>query len=236
MDALASVGTQGAGTGATTICRNRRRKFSWKQREPAIDSMLNDPALVEAARLGDQAALERLLKVCQPDLRRIAQAQCATSADADDAVQESMWLVYRRIGALRTVGSFSAWTFSIVRRECQRLMRRMRGMSELPDNDNAIFAYYTRPDLCLDLAAAIQSLPDKYREAIVLRDFDEYSITEIADSLRLTREAVKSRIHRGRQMIREYLQELGDDDDRPTDRRHQFVLQQRLMMNISIRA
>lgn len=169
--------------------------------------MLNDPALVEAARLGDHAALERLLEVCQPDLRRIAQSQCATSADADDAVQESMWLVYRRIGALRTVGSFGAWIFSIVRRECQRLMRRMRGLSELPDNDHAIFAYYTHPDLRLDLAAAIQSLPDKYREAIVLRDFEEYSITEIADSLRLTREAVKSRVHRGRQMIREYLQE-----------------------------
>src|SRR5579875_3069630 len=159
--------------------------------------MSNDPVLIEAARQGDQAALERLLEVCQPDLRRIAQSQCASAADADDAVQESLWTVYRRIGALRTAGSFGAWLFS--------MMRRMRGQTELPDEDHRIFACYTRPDLRADLAAAIQSLPDKYREAIILRDFEEYSITEIAQSLRLTREAVKSRIHRGRQMIREYL-------------------------------
>lgn len=169
--------------------------------------MTNSPTLIEAAQQGDQAALVRLLEVCQPDLRRIAQTQCATPADADDAVQETLWLVYRRIGALRTVSSFAAWMFSIVRRECQRLLRRMHGERELPDDDHPIFAYYTRPDLRIDLAAAIQSLPDKYREAIILRDFEEYSITEIAHALRLTREAVKSRIHRGRQMIREYLQE-----------------------------
>lgn len=113
--------------------------------------------------------------------------------------------VYRRIGALRTLGSYTTWVFSIVRHECQRLMRQMQGHAALPDADNAMFAYYTTPGLRLDLAAAIQSLPDKYREAIVLRDFQEYSITEIAHFLRLTREAVKSRIHRGREMIREYL-------------------------------
>lgn len=169
--------------------------------------MANHPVLIEAARQGDEAALKRLLKICQPDLRRIAQTQCATEADADDAVQESLWLIYRRIGALRTIGSFAAWTFSIVRRECHRLLHRMRGEVELPDADNRIFAYYTRPDLQSDLAAAIQSLPGKYREAIVLRDFEENSITEIARDLRITREATKSRIHRGRQMIREYLQD-----------------------------
>ena len=169
--------------------------------------MLNDPDLIAAARHGDEAALLRLLEISQPDLKRIARTQCASAADADDAVQEGLWQVYRRIGALRTIDSYTSWIFSIVRRECQRLMRRMHGRAELPDADNAVFACYTRPDLRIDLAGAIQSLPDKYREAIILRDFEEYSISEIALALRLTREAVKSRIHRGRQMIREYLQD-----------------------------
>lgn len=167
--------------------------------------MSNDPALIEAARQGDEAALLLLLQDSQPDLRRIARNECASAADADDAVQESLLLVYRRIGALRTVTSYTAWLFSIVRHECQRLMRRMRGQAELPDEDHRIFAYSTTPDLRIDLAAAIQSLPEKYREAIILRDIEEYSIAEMADALRLTRAAVKSRIHRGREMIREYL-------------------------------
>lgn len=52
---------------------------------------------------------------------------------------------------------------------------------------------------------AIQSLPDHYRELILLRDIEELSIDEIAGVLGLTRESVKARIHRARLMIREYL-------------------------------
>lgn len=167
--------------------------------------MENNPILIEAARQGDIAALEHLLAVCRPDLRRIARSQCAGGVDAEDAVQESLLLIYRRIGALRTVTSFPAWSFSIVRRECNRLWRAMRGQVELPPPDHPMFAYTENPGLRMDLAAAIQSLPEKYREAIVLRDFEEFSITEIAEQLLLTRAAVKSRIHRGRQMVQEYL-------------------------------
>ncbi len=169
--------------------------------------MRHDPMLMESARQGDLAALEQLLVLCRPELRRIAQSQCASSVDPDDAVQESLLLIYRRIGALRTLASFPGWTFSIVRRECQRLLRSMRGESALPEPDHLLFAYTDRYDLRRDLAAAIQSLPAKYREAIMLRDFEEFSITEIADRLLLTREAVKSRIHRGRQMLQEYLED-----------------------------
>jgi len=65
----------------------------------------------------------------------------------------------------------------------------------------------TRTDieLRLDIAMAIQSLPDIYREVIVLRDFEELTVKEIAARLLLVPETVKTRIHRGRQMIREHL-------------------------------
>jgi RNA polymerase sigma factor (sigma-70 family) len=167
--------------------------------------MRHDLLLLESACQGDLAAMEQLLALCRPDLRRIAQSQCARSVDPDDAVQESLLLIFRRIGALRTFASFPAWTFSIVRRECQRLLRSMHGEVALPEPDHPLFAYTDQYDLRRDLATAIQSLPEKYREAIILRDFEEFSITEIANQLLLTREAVKSRIHRGRQMVQEYL-------------------------------
>lgn len=169
--------------------------------------MRHDPLLLESASQGDLAAVEQLLVLCRPELRRIAQSQCASSVDPDDAVQESLLLIYRRIGALRTLASFPAWSFSIVRRECQRLLRSMRGEAALPEPDHPLFAYTDHYDLRRDLAVAIQSLPEKYREAIILRDFEEFSITEIANQLLLTREAVKSRIHRGRQMVQEYLKD-----------------------------
>jgi DNA-directed RNA polymerase specialized sigma24 family protein len=94
-----------------------------------------------------------------------------------------------------------------VRRECHRLLRAMRGQVDYPKPDHPIFAYTAHPDLQSDLAAASQSLPDKYREAIILRDFEELSITDIAVQLRRTRAAVKSRIHRGREMMKEHLQD-----------------------------
>ena len=56
------------------------------------------------------------------------------------------------------------------------------------------------------------SLPDMYREVILLRDMEQLTIAEAADRLRITREACKSRIHRGRALLREYLQ--GDEKGR----------------------
>ncbi|SOC31040.1 RNA polymerase sigma factor, sigma-70 family [Thalassospira xiamenensis] len=81
----------------------------------------------------------------------------------------------------------------------------MRNETELPAEDSPLFAYQPDTELRNDLAAAIHSLPDKYRTVIVLRDIRELSIEEIAIELGFSRAAVKSRIHRGRRMIREYL-------------------------------
>lgn len=75
----------------------------------------------------------------------------------------------------------------------------------MPAEDGRVFAYREHLSLRSDLAAAIHSLPPKYREAILLRDVQELSIDEIAQQLKLTRAAAKSRIHRGRTMVREYL-------------------------------
>jgi len=169
--------------------------------------MLANKPLIEAARQGDREALERLIAVSQPDIRRFARSQCAPS-DADDAVQETLLLVYRRIGGLRTVAAFPAWVFAIVQRECRRMLRRMFHRSDpLPEETIPEFVERPEPVLRLSLLEAIHSLPDKYREVIVLRDVEEFTIGEIATELMLTREAVKSRIHRGRRMIREYLED-----------------------------
>ncbi|MDE2154990.1 MAG: sigma-70 family RNA polymerase sigma factor [Xanthomonadaceae bacterium] len=169
--------------------------------------MKHDHTLLEAAQQGDIVAIERLLTECRPALYRIAQSQCDSSVDADDAVQETLLSIFRRIGALRTIASFPAWAFSIIRRECHRLLRGMRGHVELPPADHPVYAYADRVDLRCDLAAAIQSLPKKYREAVILRDFEEFSISEITDQLLLTRTAAKSRVHRGRLMVQEYLKD-----------------------------
>jgi len=164
-----------------------------------------DPGLIEAARGGDEKALVSLITAAQPDVRRYAARTCR-AADVDDAVQETLLLLYRRVGTLRAVTSFSGWLFAVARRACLRLLRGSMGLADAPaDAIEARIAHRAPEDLRIDLSRAIQSLPDHYREVILLRDIEELSIDEIAAVLGLTRESVKARIHRARMLIREYL-------------------------------
>lgn len=161
--------------------------------------------LLEAARLGDTAALDCLLQLCQPDIRRYAFRHCLVS-DVDDAVQETLLIVAYRLRSLRAVAAFSGWLFQIVRRECRRLERRLFRFD--PYDEEKMEAWLaTCPDesIRLDLVSALESLPEHYREVILLRDFHEMTIREIGAQLCLTVPATKSRLHRARELVREYL-------------------------------
>ena len=160
--------------------------------------------LVERAIAGDQAALVGLLEAARPDIRRYARAACRAN-DVDDAVQETLWLVYRRVRTLRAVSSFPAWLLAIVRRECLRLARRFGVVPAGAQAEEDAVLAQTEAGLRLDVAAAIQSLPEHYRMIVVMRDLEERTIDEMAESLDLTREAVKGRLHRARTLLREYL-------------------------------
>lgn len=161
--------------------------------------------LLEAARLGDAAALEGLLRICQPDVRRYAFRHCLMS-DVDDAVQETLLIVARRLASLRAVAAFSGWLFQIVRRECRRLERRLFRLDPYDEEKMETWlATSSDETVRLDLISALESLPAHYREVILLRDFHGLTIREIATQMRLTTPATKSRLHRARQLMREYL-------------------------------
>ncbi len=161
--------------------------------------------VLESAHAGDLGALDTLLRVCRPDVRRYAQRHCLIS-DVDDAVQEALLILSRRLQSVRTLAAFSGWLFQVVKRECRRLGRQAFRYD--PYDEVAVeqwVARHSTDELRLDLASALQSLPPQYLEVILLRDFEELSIAEIATQLQLTAAAVKSRLHRARTLTREYL-------------------------------
>lgn len=161
--------------------------------------------LLHAARLGDTTALGKLLQICQPDIRRYAYRHCLIS-DVDDAVQETLLIVTRRIWSLRVMAAFSGWLFQIVRRECHRLERRLFGLDPYDEEEmDSWLANHTDEAVRIDLISALESLPEHYREVILLRDFHDMTISEIALQLQLTTFATKSRLHRARKLVREYL-------------------------------
>lgn len=162
-------------------------------------------SLLEAARQGDPSALDRLLQVCQPDIRRYAYRHCLAS-DVDDAVQETLLILAHRLRSLRVVAAFSGWLLQIVRRECRRLERRLFRLDPYDEEkmENWL-ATASDQTVRLDLIHALESLPEHYREIILLRDCHEMTIREIAAQIQLTTSATKSRLHRARQLVREYL-------------------------------
>lgn len=162
--------------------------------------------LFEAARLGDPQSISRLLETAQPDIRRYARATCRSSADAEDAALETLWILSRHVGTIRSLLALSAWLFSVVRRECLRLARKA-GLARPIDESEAEALLLTRPeaDLRLDVAAAFEALPPHYRDVALMRDVKEMTIEEIAVALGASRQTVKARLHRARALMREYL-------------------------------
>lgn len=161
--------------------------------------------LISAAQAGDPSALALLLGLCRGDARRYAQKHCHAS-DVDDAVQESLLVISRKVKGLKAAMAFSSWLFTVIKRECRRLQRALLRHEPL-DEELAEQQLASRSDnaLRVDLANALESLPAHYLEVVLLRDFEELTIAEIAERLGEQPGAVKSRLHRARELVREYL-------------------------------
>lgn len=166
-----------------------------------------DRALFDAARAGDPPALERLLRQLQPDIRRYARRQCHRASAVEDVVQEALIVVYRRLSTVRDLQALPAWVSRTVSRLCMLpVLGLLKGMEDIGQaHASEHLARRSTDELRLDVVRALESLPDIYREAILLRDLEQCTITEVAQALQITREAAKSRIHRGRVLMREYL-------------------------------
>ena len=164
--------------------------------------------LLEAARDGDTAALSSLLDLCQPDLRRYAQAQCS-SGDVDDAVQDALWIIHERFRALRYAAAFSSWLFHVVQRICWRLNRKADRLTPLEDVFPVAGAGEDSIHLRMALRRLLAQLDPTYREVLLLRDMYGYISEETAERLGISVDAAKSRPHRARFSVRNALVQKG---------------------------
>ncbi|AOY93786.1 RNA polymerase subunit sigma-24 [Cupriavidus sp. USMAA2-4] len=161
--------------------------------------------LLQQAQTGDPAALAEILRLCQPDIRRYAKRHCLVS-DIDDAVQEALLILSRHIGSLRALAALSGWLFRVVERECRRLGRKALRFDPYDEEKlDHWLGSHSREGLRMELASALESLPADYRQIILLRDFEELTVRELAERLGISQAAAKSRLHRARTMAREYL-------------------------------
>ncbi|MEU4269316.1 RNA polymerase sigma factor [Streptomyces sp. NPDC026092] len=173
--------------------------------------------LIVAAQRGDVDSLTALVSGAHPNVRRFARSLCATPEDAEDAAQEALIILYRKIGMLRASGALASWMFRIVRNECLRRARAMRAPAPLPD-----VAVRSAEDVVLQrleagrVAAAVAALPADQRHVLIMRDIQGYSGRMTADALGLSTAAMKSRLHRARTAVQRSLRAATDPTPEPS--------------------
>jgi RNA polymerase sigma factor (sigma-70 family) len=162
--------------------------------------------VISAAQQGDPRAIALLLDGSHAHVRRFARTLCATPEDAEDAAQEALIILYRKIGTLRVAAALASWMFQIVRNECIRRTRvtLRRPLPSATFEDSAEDAALARLEI-QRIVDCIADLPAEQRTVIVLRDIHGMSGAATAQTLGLSKAAMKSRLHRGREALHELL-------------------------------
>ncbi|MFI9588847.1 RNA polymerase sigma factor [Nonomuraea sp. NPDC052265] len=181
---------------------------AWSDERPvssgAAGRAWSDERLVSAARAGDADSIAALVSGAHPHVRRFAHTLCATPEDAEDAAQEALIVLYRKIGTLRASGALASWMFRIIRNECIRRARLMlRPHPPVPSSAAAQSAeeeMFERLEAAR-VAAAIAALPADQRRVLIMRDVQGLSGRMVADALGLSVPAMKSRLHRARATV-----------------------------------
>src|SRR6476660_8835114 len=153
-------------------------------------------------------------------LYRAALRLTRVPADAEDLVQDTYLKAFRAAGSFEPGTNLRAWLFTILHNTARNRARDRARDTVAVDSDivdNAVDAppaggpaetpetLLLKDTLAPDLQAAVDGLPDQFREAVWLRDVEEFSYAEIADMLQIPIGTVMSRISRGRRALYEAL-------------------------------
>lgn len=153
--------------------------------------------LVRDAQAGDTLALHALLDELAPFVGRICGAIALD--DGEDAAQEALTVVFRRLSALRDPAALHGWVRTIATREAVRIARRRvpvvaGGDEAVPARDDA--------ELAGDVRDVLSRLSPERRAVLVLRDLEGLEEGQVAELLEIPEGTVKSRLFRARAEFR----------------------------------
>ena len=189
-------------------------------RRPCADRDLD---LLEALRLHEPTAAERLVTTYGERAYRLAASITGNGQDAEEVVQDAFWTVVRKIETFRGESAFGSWLYRIVANAAYQKIRgrqsRGRDLDEvlpafdaqgrhvgpMADWSARVDDHSVQTELRMALTSAIDELPPVARTALVLRDVEGLSHLEIAEALGLSVPIVKSRVHRARLFLRKQL-------------------------------
>ena len=189
---------------------------------PRVDA---DAELVDALRREEPDAAERLVERYGDRVYRLAMRITGLNEDAEEAAQDALWTVARKIHMFKGESAFGSWIYRITANAAYQKLRTRRQKSAeiaiedvLPSLDgdgrhfepmddwsNRVDEKALQGELRQVLQRAIDGLPADYRTALVLHDVEGLSNPDIAEALNISLPAVKSRVHRSRLFVRKQL-------------------------------
>lgn len=175
-------------------------------------------ALIEQVKRGDLRAFEKLVQSTQQKGFNIAYGILNDPLDAEEVVQEAYLQVYYNITRLRAAEAFRSWFGKIVTHLAFRRSREKGRFKTVP-LDQAIEVtsgliddpetFVLSKEKKEQLANALKNLPDEYRAALILREWEDYSYQEISEILDIPLGTVKSRIFSARKLLMRKITEGG---------------------------
>jgi RNA polymerase sigma-70 factor (ECF subfamily) len=169
--------------------------------ELATEAPPIEVALVKAALEGDRDGFGRLYGLYAPLVHGILLARVPRT-EVDDLVQDIFLHAFKKLHTLRDSASFGPWIAMIARNRAVDFHRRSRATVEITDELRGSDKQQSKAAEILEL---IRSLPDAYRETLVLRLVEGMTGPEIAERTGLTAASVRVNLHRGMKLLREKL-------------------------------
>lgn len=185
---------------------------------------VSDEILVKKSQKGDYPSFEELVKRYEKKIYNLAYRIMGNREDASDVLQETFLQAFKKLSGFKGKANFSTWLYRIAVNIC--LMRKRKGKRmetvsldipiltkkedeikrELRDDwSESPLATLENEEVKRNLSKAIDSLPEEYKTVFLLRGLNGLSNEEVANVLKISLPAVKSRLHRARLFLRDKL-------------------------------
>ena len=169
----------------------------------------SDPDLLDdlasRAAAGDRTALDRLLAEIEPRVMRQCRRVLPNPLDAEEACQDALLSVSRRIDRFEGRSRFTTWLYRLTMNSSLDTYRRLTRRALTTDIDDLDLAGDARTSVIagnrIDLLDAFDQVDEKYGMPVMLRDVYDLDYAEIAAALDIAEGTVKSRIHEGRKTM-----------------------------------
>jgi len=152
----------------------------------------------------DAKIFERLVIEAQDTLYRVSMSMLKNEQNAQDCVHDAILKAYENIHKLRQEEYFKTWLVRILINECKQSLKKQKRESSL-DVELPKISSRDNPYSNIEIGEAIDSLPQKIRLVVIMFYIEDYSIDDIKRVLNIPEGTVKSRLYKGRKILKELL-------------------------------